>query len=316
MQVEAGRGRQPSCSPLAATSLYLKLFIFKHLGPCTEADAVTVSVTTSWPVIGGLYLFHEVWTLPFLPTPFLLLIKPNFISEQSIFPEQKAQMLHLDKAETKPLFCQKYPFHFSFCPASHQIKSTLTNIVTHPRSTFFGKQSVRYKKHHPAPSVCHKHTGRGAGASRSPSLTVSTALPAHPGTDSPNELSQPLSHHCYWWLCACFSCALVGSNLPSLQELLLQPGAAHAQPNAQPFRKHFSTWLCTGREHRERVWSHGAPGWGLSLPLAMHLQSCCTRDTRSHLSCSPVQFNYQLGSSPAKYKKSTHCSCLGVSLPC
>lgn len=234
MQVEAGRGRQPSCSPLATTSLYLKLFIFKDLGLCTEADAVIVPVTTSWPGTRGLYLFHEVWTLPFLPTPFLLLIKPSFISEQSIFPEQKAQMLHLDKAETKPLFCQKYPFHFSFCPASHQIKSTLTNIVTHPRSTFFGKQSVRYKKHHPAPSVCHKHTGRGAGASPSPCLTVSTALPVHPGTDSPNELSQPLSHHCYWWLCACFSCALVGSNLPSPQELLLQPGAAHGEPNAQP----------------------------------------------------------------------------------
>lgn len=104
-------------------------------------------------------------------------------------------MLHPDKAETKPLFCQKYPFHFSFCPASHQIKSTLTNIVTHPRSTFFGKQSVCYKKHHPALPVCHRHTGRGAGASPSPWLTVSTALPAHPGRDSPNELSQP--HHVY-----------------------------------------------------------------------------------------------------------------------
>lgn len=106
--------------------------------------------------------------MPLLPTLFLLLIKPNFISERSIFPEQKAQILHLDKAETKPLFCQKYPFHFSFCPTSHQIKSTLTNIVTHPRSTFFGRQSVCYKKHHPALPVCHKHTGRGAGASPSP----------------------------------------------------------------------------------------------------------------------------------------------------
>lgn len=191
-------------------------------------------------------------------------------------------MLLLDKAETKALFCQKYPFHFSFCPASHQIKSTLTNIVTHPRSTFFGKQSVCYKKHHPALPAHHKHTGRGAGAFPSPWLRVSTALPAHPGRDRPNDPSQPV---CVYLTPVTGGCVFVSAVLPwlpslrgsrslHLPELLLQPGAAQCPP--QPFRKDFSTWLGTGREHRVRVWSHGAPGWGLSLPWAIYLQSCCT----------------------------------------
>lgn len=79
---------------------------------------------------------------PSHPCHFLLLIKLSFILKHSIFPEQKAQMLHFDKVKTKPLFCQKYPFHFLFCPASHQIKSKLTNIVTHPRTIFFGEQTI------------------------------------------------------------------------------------------------------------------------------------------------------------------------------
>lgn len=164
-------------------------------------------------------------------------------------------MLHIDKAETKPLFCQKYPLHFSFCPASHQIKSTLTNIVTHPRGTFFGKQIVCYKKHHPALPVHHKHTGRGAGAFPSPWLTVSTALPVHPGRASPNEPSQP--HHVYLTP-ATGAWVFVSAVLPWLpiSQRFLQPPPARAaapargQCPAQPFRKHSSTWLCTGREHR------------------------------------------------------------------
>lgn len=46
----AGGGWQREAAqlqPPAATFLYLKLFIFKHLGLCTEADDVTVLVTTS-----------------------------------------------------------------------------------------------------------------------------------------------------------------------------------------------------------------------------------------------------------------------------
>jgi len=33
----------------------------------------------------------------------------SFISKQSIFPEQKAQMLHFDKVESQPLFLPKIP---------------------------------------------------------------------------------------------------------------------------------------------------------------------------------------------------------------
>lgn len=55
-------------------------------------------------------------------------------------------MLHPDKVETKPLFCQKYPFHFLFCPASHQIKSKFTNTVTHPRTVFLESELYVKKK--------------------------------------------------------------------------------------------------------------------------------------------------------------------------
>lgn len=199
-----------------------------------------------------------VWTLPFLPTPFLLLIKPSFISEQNIFPQQKAQMLHLDKAETKPLFCQKYPFHFSFCPASHQIKSTLTNIVTHPRSTFLGKQSVCYKKHHPALPIHHKHTGRGAGAFPSPWLPVSTALPVHPSRDSPNELSQP-HHVCLTAVTG--GCGFVSVVLPWLpiSQKFLSPHLPEL-PMGSPVPIPSGSTFLSGRQHRERVQPHGAPG--------------------------------------------------------
>lgn len=64
---------------------------------------------------------------------------------------------------------------------------------------------------------------------------------------------------------------------------------------------------------------HGAAGRDPSRAgghQAIGLRSLCMRDTHSHLSCGPAQFNYQLGSYPAKHKKSPHSSCLGISLPC
>lgn len=141
----------------------------------------------SWPPLQpaqGSYLPCKVKVcFSFPPFHFLSLIKERFISKQSIFPEQKAQMLHFDKDKTKPLFYQKYPFHFLVCPTSHQIKSKLTNIVSHPRTIFLeGKPFV--KKYHPVlASQLHTHQDRGR-AFTSPLLPTihSTALPTLPGS--------------------------------------------------------------------------------------------------------------------------------------
>lgn len=105
------------------------------------------------------------------------------------------------------------------------------------------------------------------------------------GSQSLRSSSAPTCQSCPW-----------GAQCPSLQEAL------------------FSQADSTGRGFSPmELQARDCP---CHWPLAIHLQRCCTRDTHSHLSCSPAQFNYQLGSSPAKHKKSTHCSCFGVLLPC
>lgn len=164
------------------------------------------------------------------------MIKLSFISERSIFPEQKAQILHLDKAETRLLFCQKYPFHFSFCPASHQIKSTLTNIVTHPRSTFFGKQSVCHK----SIILLSQSTTSTQGEEREPFPALSTPLPVHPGRGSPNELSSPPNLTTFIsprLMVGVYLFQLCSHGSQSLGGLLQPPPArpaAHGEPSAQP----------------------------------------------------------------------------------
>lgn len=62
-------------------------------------------------------------------------------------------MLPFDKVEAKPLFHQQYPLHFLFCPG-HQIKSKLTDIITHLRAKCFGKQTVTQTP----PRFCQRHT--------------------------------------------------------------------------------------------------------------------------------------------------------------
>lgn len=110
-------------------------------------------------------------------------------------------------------------------------------------------------------------------------------------------------------LCSHGSQSLRGSCSPHLLELPMR------SPVPIPSLFHLAV-------HRQTAQGEGSAPWSSGLGIVPatghghHLQRCCTRDTHSHLSCSPVQFNYQLGSSPAKHKKSTHCSCFCVLLPC
>lgn len=151
--------QEPAAQPPAADpgnhflAYYYKFLNFKvPLALCTTHGLTNHS--RYLPALQG-----QNAAFPSHPSHFLLFIKLSFILKQSIFPEQKAEMLHFDKVKTKPLLCQKYSFHVLFCPTSHHSKSELTNIVTHPRTILFGKQTICQKAILLLLPVRHVHRG-------------------------------------------------------------------------------------------------------------------------------------------------------------
>lgn len=224
----------------------------------------------------------------------------------------------MTKLKPSLCFAKNTPFHFSFRPASHQIKSTLTNIVTHPRSTFFGKQIVCYKKASSCSPSPPQAQGEGRGAFPSLWLSVSTALLLHPGRGSPNELSLPTSQpHVYlstvvvwlFQLCSHGSQSLRGSCSPHLPELL-PVGSSVPSPALQDTLFHLAV-------QKQRAQREGLVPWSswLGTVPATGTSKAAAQETLSATYLA-AQCNLIINLEALQQKKSTHCSCSGVSLPC
>lgn len=201
-------------------------------------------------------------------------------------------MLHFDKLETKPLFHQKYPFHFMFCPTSHQIKSKLTDIVTHLRTKLSGKQTIYYKN--TTLLLPETRTQEEAGTFPNPlPTTQSKSLPIAPGKQSHNKLSPPISplkkHHLLLPKSrvfilpsvtdgCIFTTALSPIVLCCAHLLRRAPDWAMMSLASSPVRSIFylrrpqEDLAVQDRDHREKAWSRGeaacgAPGHQPPKPL-------------------------------------------------